>query len=91
MRYYEWKLYRESKVIPILARGCYHELHVEAGMVVREIDLYFRLLMYAQHKKDHVQPIKITRRELDIKLLKYEIQSKISYLKELMIMIKLGT
>ena len=92
MRYYEWKQYRDKKVVPLTMRCYEHELYCEAASLITDIDRAYRMVNYTKsaNKRDIQQKI-VNRRTLDQKWLEHDIKSKLAYLEDILIIMRLGT
>lgn len=95
MRHFEWRRYRNTIVQPTISKCYRHELYGEISGIIVDIDRMYRLLTYTKtyNKRRMKKRSKslINCRELDKRWLELDLKAKISYLEELLIMMKLGS
>ena len=94
MRFYEWRQYRDKTVRPLILKCSTHELFGEATGLVADIDRAFRIVGYTKvpPKKTYKRrKAHYNRRELDQKWLEHDIKSKLAYLEDILIIMRLGS
>lgn len=104
MRYYKWKKYREEILKPVTSKCYNHELYIEVTSLISEIDRNYRILYYIKsvNKKQKGTELSkkfsgtlhsygYSRRDLDKRWVEHEIKSKIAYLNDMMLVMRLGS
>lgn len=96
MRYYEWKAFRDKTVRRLLLKSYDHELYHDVIILISDLDRAYRFYNYINGstiriKRYQRQVNTFDKIGLDKKWLEHDINSKISYLKDLLVLMKLGS